>query len=67
LPDEVLINAKRVSEEFEEEINGGTGADQIQRLTEERSIECLEEILNMVENAEDDKLLALWNQLRTSN
>lgn len=66
LPDEVLTNAKRASKEFEEEING-VGANQIDRMTEERSSDYLEDILTMVENMEDSNLLARWEQLQTTN
>jgi DNA mismatch repair ATPase MutS len=65
LPDQVLTNAKRVSQQFEEEIKGGGyKAKQDFQVTEEGANESmLRNILNLVEKSQNHGLLAQWEKL----
>jgi DNA mismatch repair ATPase MutS len=69
LPDEVLANAKRVSHEFEEEMNGLESNPRhmgIQRMSDEEAKEHVEALKIILEREDSDKLHSLWEQLRRS-
>jgi DNA mismatch repair protein MSH6 len=60
LPEEVLANAKRVSAEFEDEMNG-VGGD---RVSEEEAEELANKIQNLITSEQYDDVLELWKETR---
>jgi DNA mismatch repair protein MSH6 len=71
LPDEVLANAKRVSHEFEEEMNATESIiprhSGIGRMNDEEAKLHVEKLKKMLEGGDSDQLFALWEQLQSSN
>ena len=66
LPEEVLKNAKRVSEEFEEEMNG-VGMEQQRKvfeLSDETAKQSVESIMQLVESGDLEQLRSLWDEFR---
>eukprot|EP00535_Pseudo-nitzschia_heimii_P013721 CAMPEP_0197199026 /NCGR_PEP_ID=MMETSP1423-20130617/33673_1 /TAXON_ID=476441 /ORGANISM="Pseudo-nitzschia heimii, Strain UNC1101" /LENGTH=1530 /DNA_ID=CAMNT_0042652877 /DNA_START=120 /DNA_END=4712 /DNA_ORIENTATION=- len=61
LPEEVLANAKRVSAEFENEMNGVGGNE----VTEGEAKELTVKIQNMIQSENYDEVLKLWNDARS--
>ena len=61
LPEEVLANAKRVSSEFEDEMNG-VGGD---KAKEEEASEITAKIQNLIASEQYDQVLQLWKDART--
>jgi DNA mismatch repair protein MSH6 len=67
LPDEVLENAKRVSHEFEEEMNEKESIScprVIQRMSDEEAKEHVERLKRILNSGDSGKLLAFWKQLQ---
>jgi DNA mismatch repair ATPase MutS len=68
LPDEVLANAKRVSLEFEEEMNENElipRHSSIQRMSDEEAKVHVENLKKILEGGDSGQLFSLWEQLRT--
>jgi DNA mismatch repair ATPase MutS len=69
LPEEVLANAKNVSEEFEEEMNG-TGCKvnkRIEQLSDKNASEYVQTLKGMLETRDMTNLRGLWEQLQSTN
>jgi DNA mismatch repair protein MSH6 len=71
LPDEVLANAKRVSEEFEDEMNGvgsdaevGTAVGS--QVSDEEAKDHLENIRQLIACQKYDDVLSLWKTIKQS-
>ena len=60
LPEEVLTNAKRVSSEFEDEMNGGGG----HKASEEEASEIAAKIQNLIASEQYDEVLKMWKDAR---
>ncbi|KAG7354599.1 DNA mismatch repair protein MutS [Nitzschia inconspicua] len=65
LPDEVLQNAKRVSQEFEEEMNGREPVhNTIINMSDEEAEAKVANLLQLVEAGDVQSLSAVWNELQ---
>jgi DNA mismatch repair ATPase MutS len=67
LPEEVLKNAKHVSEEFEEVMNGIDMEQQrkVFELSNKSAKQSVENIMQLVESGDLEQLRGLWDELRS--
>jgi DNA mismatch repair ATPase MutS len=67
LPEEVLKNAKHVSEEFEEVMNGIDMEQQrkVFELSDKSAKQSVENIMQLVESGDLEQLRGLWDELRS--
>eukprot|EP00536_Pseudo-nitzschia_multiseries_P005368 jgi/Psemu1/190397/e_gw1.100.52.1 len=63
LPDEVLANAKRVSAEFEEEMNAAGNASEVQ-WNEDEATDRIQTIVESIGNENYTDLIRLWENIR---
>jgi DNA mismatch repair ATPase MutS len=67
LPEEVLENAKHVSEEFEEVMNGIDMEQQrkVFELSDKSAKQSVENIMQLVKSGDLEQLRGLWDELRS--
>lgn len=66
LPDEVLANAKRVSHEFEEEMNGGdsSASSNFMDMSDEEAKAYAQTLLQLLEAGDSESIRDLWAKLK---
>jgi DNA mismatch repair ATPase MutS len=68
LPEEVLKTAKRVSEEFEEEM-AATDLEhhrEVAHIDDGNAKQCVEKIMHLLETGDYDQLLGIWDELNNN-